>query len=380
MKLYNKYRFPWRNANAFHLLVDGNQFYPSMLGNIQSAEKYIFLEIYLFESGDMANRFIDSLTNAAKRGIAVYLLLDDYGSKGLLTEDKQQLTKNGVHLSLYNPFRYGHFRRSIFRDHRKILVIDGKIAYTGGAGITDEFDPAQYPRLHWHEIMIEINGENVKDWEIVFIENWNRWSEEKLQPPENNTGTSSYNQCGRVVLSRAMPNSELVRSFVHHIRNAEQRVWLVTAYFVPSWKLRRALRHTARRGADVRLMLPGPHTDHAWVRQLGQRYYERLLRSGVRIFEYQPRFLHAKVLLCDHWCSIGSSNMDRWNFIWNLEANQEIEDASFANQVMTQMETDFSDCREFNYQQWRQRPKSRRLREWFWGKILRLIAWFSSRK
>jgi phosphatidylserine/phosphatidylglycerophosphate/cardiolipin synthase-like enzyme len=384
MKSYKKYRFSWRDKNSFRLLVDGNRFYPSMLHSIDSANLYIYLEIYLFESGNTASRFIDCLVKAANRGVAVYLLLDDYGARGLLPKDKRRLTDNGIRLSLYNPFHYGHFRRNLFRDHRKILVVDGKVAFTGGAGITDEFDPEQLPRLYWHETMIEIHGENIKDWETVFIENWNLWSKEKLQLTENtsihDTETLTYNQAGRVVLSRATPHSEIVRSFIKHIRNAEQHVWLVTAYFVPSWKLRRALRHTARRGVDVRLMLPGPHTDHEWVRHMGRRYYERLLRSGIRIFEYQPRFLHAKILLCDHWVSTGSSNVDRWNFIWNLEANQEVDDSEFTRQVMKQLESDFSDCREIDYEQWRQRPRSRRIREWFWGKVFRLLSWFSTRR
>jgi cardiolipin synthase len=152
------------------------------------------------------------------------------------------------------------------------------------------------------------------------------------------------------------------------VRNAEQRVWLATAYFVPSRKLLRALRRAVRQGADVRLLLPGPHTDHPAIRHAGRRFYTRLLRHGVRIFEYQPRFLHTKTLLCDRWVSLGSSNFDRWNLRWNLEANQEVDDQRFADAVAVMFETDFSECIEIDLRRWRRRWFGR-LREQLWGKV-----------
>jgi phosphatidylserine/phosphatidylglycerophosphate/cardiolipin synthase-like enzyme len=156
---------------------------------------------------------------------------------------------------------------------------------------------------------------------------------------------------------------------LNHIRSAERTVWLATAYFIPAWRIRRALRNAARRGVDVRLLLPGPHTDHPAIRHAGRRFYGRLLANGVRIFEYQPRFLHSKVFLCDHWVSIGSSNLDRWNLRWNLEANQEIDDSAFAGQVRAMFEADFRESIECRYAQWRKRPWSARARERLWGRV-----------
>jgi len=173
-----------------------------------------------------------------------------------------------------------------------------------------------------------------------------------------------------------MVKSEIMRSFVTHIRHARERVWLATAYFAPPWKLRRALRRAARRGVDVRLMLPGPQTDHPAVRHLGSRYYDRLLRNGVRIFEYQPRFLHAKVLLCDDWMSIGSTNGDRWNYHLNLEANQELREPKIINRVRNLFEEDFGRCTEQLLEPWRHRSWRRRWPEWFWGKIAAVLARF----
>ena len=158
------------------------------------------------------------------------------------------------------------------------------------------------------------------------------------------------------------------------------RVWIATAYFIPPWKIRRALKKAVRRGVDVRLLLPGPVTDHPAVRHAGRRYYQRLLRHGVRIFEYQPRFLHQKVIVCDDWVSLGSANLDRWNLRWNLEANQEVSDAGFARATCAMLANDFNDAVECRYETWRRRPWRARLPEWLWGMVDRLLERLSRRK
>jgi phosphatidylserine/phosphatidylglycerophosphate/cardiolipin synthase-like enzyme len=169
----------------------------------------------------------------------------------------------------------------------------------------------------------------------------------------------------------------VIRSFVKYIRGANKDIRLASAYFVPSRKIRRALCRRAAQGVDVRLLLPGPHSDHPWVRHMGRRYYDKLLRRGVRIFEYQPRFMHMKVLLCDDWVSIGSSNIDRWNFRWNLEANQEVKDSEFALAVQQLFEKDFADSVEIDIEEWRQRPLWVRLNIWYWSIVVSILSWFS---
>jgi phosphatidylserine/phosphatidylglycerophosphate/cardiolipin synthase-like enzyme len=186
---------------------------------------------------------------------------------------------------------------------------------------------------------------------------------------------------GRVAVQKGvMGRSEIMRSYVRRVRRAEQRVWLATAYFVPPWKLRRALRRSARRGCDVRLLLPGAHTDHRAVWYMGRRYYQRLLRAGVRIFEYQPRFCHYKLLLCDDWASIGSSNADAWNYRWNLEGNQELRDVGVIGRASALLAADFADSREIRLADWRRRSWHRRAREWFWGKIQTLLGRLCDRR
>jgi len=371
------YRFPWRENEAFRLLVDGNEFFDDMLGAIKQSQAFIYLEMYLFESGLIADQFIDELIHASQRGAQVYVLLDDYGSMGLEQKDRDRLQAENVFLSFYNPLHYGRFRRNLFRDHRKLLLIDGRLAYTGGAGITDDFDHASHPVHYWHEAMIKITGPCVNDWQVLFEESWARWAEPMVHSTFQHVIESNAVQLGRVAESRSFTHSEVIRSFVRQIRNANDRVWLATAYFVPSGKMRRALCKKAQSGVDVRLLLPGPHSDHPWARHMGRNYYDELLNYGVRIFEYQPRFLHLKIVLCDHWVSIGSSNVDRWNFRWNLEANQEVDSKIFAGTVRQQFEHDFPDCYEIKAGEWDQRSAWVKIKIKYWGYIMQFLTWIS---
>ncbi len=362
------YRFPWRAGNRFRLLVDGDNFFPPMLKAIREARRHVLLEMYLFESGDVSDSFIDALTQAAQRGVTVCLLLDAYGAGGLNKRDRLRLHEAGAFITDYNPLRYGRWRRNLFRDHRKLLLIDGKVGFVGGAGITDDFAPESRGDRYWHDAMVQIEGPCAADWQVTFSQIWNSWAGPPLALPPAYPAPPEGGELGRVV-GNAPWGMEIKRSLVKRVRNAECRVWLATAYFIPSRKIRRALRVAARNGADVRLLLPGPISDHPAVRHAGRRYYARLLRNGVRIFEYQPRFLHTKVMLCDGWASIGSSNIDRWNQRWNLDANQEVDAPSFAAQVQAMFEADFAASQEYHYDQWDRRPWHRRLLEWFWGKV-----------
>jgi cardiolipin synthase len=361
--------FPWLDGNTFALLVDGDRFFPRMLEAITAARHTILLEMYLFESGRVADRFIDALVAAVGRGVSVYLLLDSFGARGLSGRDRKRLTDNHVFLTWYNPLRIWRFRRYLSRDHRKLLLVDGRLAFTGGLGITDEFDPPEPSRLRWRETVVEIQGPVVAQWQRLFAATWNRWARLPLIDDSPAASGPAGTSRGLVRSSRGMRPITLTRSLVRRALHARRRVWIATAYFIPSRRLRRILRHRARRGLDVRLLLPGPLTDHPGVRYASHRYYARLLRDGVRIFEYQPRFMHSKLALCDDWLSIGSSNFDRWNLRRNLEANQEIDDPALAARAQALFEADFAESSEIDPAQWRHRPWYAYLREWFWRRI-----------
>ena len=367
----NHYQFPWRGGNQFRLRVDGDDFFPAMLDAISQARHFIALEMYLVISGELLDQFNEALLIAARREVKVFLLLDDFGARGMKNLDRQRLGHANIKLCFYNPTHYGQLRRSLFRDHRKLLLVDNQIAFVGGAGLTDRFSPQASPQQYWHDAMVEIHGPCVNDWGQLFVDNWPADKAEldflnHTSPAEQ---VAEQPQLGRVTNTQISNRQEIKRSLVKRLNSAEHWVWLSTAYFVPSWKIRRALRNAAKRGVDVRLILPGPHTDHPSIRHAGRRFYYSLLKHGVRIFEYQPRFNHSKACLCDQWCSIGSSNLDRWNLLWNLEGNQEIDDQAFATQLKQSLEKDQQQSIELQHSTWLQRPWHRRLLEWFWGRI-----------
>jgi len=380
--------FPWRSRNHVRLHINAESFYPAMLRAISAAQETIFLEMYLIESGAIATDFIDTFLLAAQRQVKIFILLDDFGCYGLSQEDRQRLQHENIFLTFYNPLQFynplyfSKFRRNLFRDHRKILIIDQKSVFVGGAGITDDFLTKHLDNPGWRETMIEVQGECIPDWIDLFKEAWLMYAKdslpyfEKKWESKGNELSETMRQTCRVVCAMGSSRQGIKRSLIKRIRTAEQRIWISTAYFLPSFKVRRALIRAAKRGVDVRLLLPGDKSDHPSVRQAGRRFYYNLLRSGVTILEYQPRFIHQKILMCDQWVSIGSSNIDRWNFRWNLEANQEVEDSIFTHEVVKMFEADFKQSEIFEFKRWLQRSWYYRAQEWFWGKIDRLFDRF----
>lgn len=365
--------FPWREGNRFHLLIDGEHFFPAMLAAIGQARDMIGLEMYLVQSGHIVDEFTAACCAAAERGVQVFMLLDAFGAAGLSPQARARLRQSGVQLKFYNPLRVSQLWRFLRRDHRKILVIDDNVAFVGGVGLTDDFDPAVRGCGAWRETVVECHGPVVVDWWRAFSSVWETQNEQPINVAAAEEMAPRGNQRGRVVLSAAYLPHEIRRAAIKRVRAAKHRVWMATAYFIPSWKVRRALRKAAHQGIEVRILVPGSQSDHPAVRYAGRRYYGPLLRAGVRIFEYQPRFIHAKTMICDDWVSIGSANVDRWNLRWNLEANQEIEDAHFTAEVVMQFERDLAASTEITPARWKQRGMSAKILERFWGTVDRLV-------
>lgn len=368
-------RFPWRHGNHFELLIDGEVFFPRMLGAIARAEHSIMLEMYLVESGRVFDQFKRALLEAAGRGVHVRILLDDYGARMLNANDRRALEAPNIELLLFNRLRWRKGFSNLLRDHRKLLLIDRQTAFIGGAGLTDEFLYDHHQQPPWHEFMLAIQGPVVSDWLMLFERTWygltTTWFKQRRPAPKLQAqGT----QRGRVCASNGLRAHHVAQSLHLEMKNSQRRVWLVTPYFIPSLNLRRLLIQAARRGLDVRILVPGQLTDHPAVRHASRRHYALLLRSGVRIFEYQPRFIHTKLALCDDWVSLGSTNFDRWNLRWNLDANQEIGNIDFAATVCTQLESDFALSEELHYQTWLQRPLYLRCLEWLNGCLDRWSA------
>ncbi|MFZ5958001.1 phospholipase D-like domain-containing protein [Pseudomonas knackmussii] len=379
--------FPWRSGNQFALHCDGENFFPRMLEAIETAQEQVDLELYLVEGGSCAERLLDSLLAARERGVTVRCLFDGFGSLRLGSTWRRRLLDAGGELRLYNPLLWRAGWRNLHRDHRKLLLVDRRLAFVGGTGATDEFWSVPDNRSAWHEVMVRMQGPVSQDWLTLFERQWQAclqpraWRPRKAIAPQRLPPTPNGGQgLGRVAYADARQHRDILRSLVRNLNNAKQRIWLATPYFLPTWKVRRALRKAARRGVEVRLLLTGRLTDHAPVRYAGQRYYPRLLRAGIRIFEYQPRFLHMKVALVDDWASVGSCNFDHWNLRFNLEANIEVLDGEFTAAVADCLIADFADSREIDIPLWHSRSLWMRLHQRLWGWLDRLVVNFLDRR
>ena len=373
MKHKKAYQYPWRYNNTFKVLVDGNEYFTEMLNEITNAKEHVLLEQYLFESGNTADQFITELCLAEERGVRVYVLLDDYGSAGLSDDDKKKLTSAGVSLHLYNPASIFHFGKSLKRDHRKLLVVDNYTAFIGGACITDKFTP-DIKNKYWHDVMLKIQGDIVIDFIDSFNDIWKKQKESlQIFQQRNELPEKKTRQKARVLISAGSEKNEIIRSVIKRIRASKRQVWLTSPYFISSWKIRRALRYAAKRGVDVRLIFPGPYSDHKWITYGIQRYYQRLLKANVAVYEFQPRFSHAKIILCDDWYTIGSSNLDLWNQFLNLDANIEIYDADSQKQILDLFESDFAKSNQVLLHKWNARSFLQHAKEIISGVMIRIL-------
>lgn len=377
MKDKKAYQYHWRYNNTFKTLVDGANYFSEMLDEIKKAKYRILFEAYLFQSGSTADEFIQELGAAKKRGVEVFVLLDEYGSKGLNKHNKQELISNGINILDYNPVSFFRFGQSLKRDHRKLLIIDDEVAFIGGAGITDKFNSDITPN-YWHDVMLKIKGDIILDLTHSFNHIWNQ---QRTSFPINSIQKEvipkQEHSKSRVIVSSGPEKNEIIRTIINHIRSSKKKVWLTSPYFISSWKVRRALRYAAKKGVDVRLIFPGAISDHKWVTYGIQRYYQRLLRANIAIYEFQPRFSHAKIILCDNWFTIGSSNFDRWNQFLNLDLNIEVINSEANNDIIKIFKSDFKNSKLIILNKWKARSLFQHTKEWIAGIIIRILGYIS---
>lgn len=367
-------RYRWSGGNQVELLVEGEQFIPRMLQVIEEARDTLLLEFYMVSSGDVADQFINALIRASQRGVQVCWLIDDFGGRKFRAQDSEKLVQGGIQVRRYNPISLFKLASNLVRDHRKLMIADQRIGFIGGTGISDEYlrsNPLE-GALAWQDVMLQVQGLVVADMVQLFSRQW--LSSGGVMPAINPPDAAYLgNALARVTEVEGLKLQQIKRSFVHHVKQANARVWLATAYFMPAFSVRRSLRLAAQRGLDVRLIVAGPDTDHPWVYHASKRYYRRLLQAGVRIFEYQPSFLHTKLGLCDNWVSVGSCNLDHWNLRWNLEANLEVVEPQLTQAVEQLLISDMSRSYEVIYAHWLKRPWYQKLREVSWSLLCQLL-------
>lgn len=330
------------------LLVGGARTFDILAGAIEAAEHHIHLEYYIFEPDRTGTRIRDALIAKAKAGVRVRVLLDAVGSSKLSRAFLDPLHLAGAEVAWFHPFRLRRLKRPKFnlRTHRKLLVIDGRLAFTGGINITDAEDERLNPEA-FHDLHLQLEGAAVRWLQVAFLEDWSYAAKIALRDarlwPEVEPG-----HIPTLVLPSGpdSPWEAIHRLHLEAITKADTRVWLVTPYFVPTEAARLAITSAALRGLDVRLLVP-QRGDSRVVSAAARSYYDELLGAGVRVFEYQPRMLHSKALLVDRdLVLIGSANFDNRSFRLNFELSVLLRDPELAADVESVYLTDLREAKE----------------------------------
>lgn len=372
-------------GNELRLLRNGSAAYPEMLQAIAGAEEQILLEMYWFGSDTIGRKFATALGEAAKRGVEVAVIFDAVGSVGASDEMFADLLRAGAQVIEFNPiapwkqrFRLSRLTR---RDHRKILVIDGKTGFTGGINIADYWLSLDEGGAGWRDDMVRIDGPAVAGLSDCFARVWGRLRGRKLRvpeallkPPPPVSGRRVHTPAVRVLGQRFLRTQrEISRAYLHYLRRAEQRIFIANSYFVPDGRVLRALTKAARRGVDVRIIVPG-QSDVDIVRHASRAVWGRLLRAGVRIFEWEESVLHAKTAVVDGmWSTIGTFNFDYMSLRMNLEVNVSVLDARFAERLETSFVQDFELSREVSLVDFRFRPLGQRLLEYLAYRLRKIL-------
>ena len=346
-------------GNAAAVYTNGSQFYPAMRDAIRGAEASVNLEAYIFTSGDVADMLIDALIERARAGVEVRLVLDALGSAGLRTACVRRLRDAGCRVAFYQSLAWYRLHRINNRTHRELLVVDGAVAFTGGAGVADWWMKPHRRTPAWRDTMVRVEGPIVAALQGVFAENWLECCGEILTGPRHFPRPEPTGDV-EMMLVKSSPSDRATVSrvvFQMLIEGAAKDIDIGTPYFLPDRALRRALVRTARRGVRVRVIVPGALTDQRLVRLASRRMYRELLDGGVQIFEYRPAMTHAKVLIVDGiWALTGTTNIDNRSFEHNDEVNVAVRNAAVAARFRQDFESDLQASDEVRLEQWQSRP------------------------
>lgn len=364
-------------AHRLALLKDGAQAFPAMLDAIAAARSTICLETYILVADRVGGLFADALAERARAGVEVSLLYDDWGSS-VTKAYLESLTSAGVRVLAYHPLHFLGPGRVVFgrlthRDHRKILVVDGRVGFAGGLNLANAYAASPDGGQGWRDTHLRMEGPAVVELEALFRRTWRRAGGAPLHADRYAVETQSADSRVLVLSSdRRRGRARIRDAYRVAIRHARRRIWITNAYFVPTPRFVGSLLAAASRGVDVRVIVGGA-TDVKMVLYATRSLYDALLAGGVKMFEWEGRILHAKTAVVDgHWGTVGSSNLDALSLRWNLEVNAVVRDEAFAGALERMFAEDLASCREISPVRWRRRAAA--LRAVSWGARL-LRAW-----
>ena len=353
-------------GNTVTELLNGDQIFPPMLEAIHGAKKSITFETYIYWSGDIGKQFADALSERARAGVQVLVLLDWVGSAKMEESYLSELKSAGVKVEKFHKPHWSNLARLNNRTHRKLLVVDGQVGFTGGVGLASEWTGNAQDPDHWRDSHYMVRGPAVAQMQATFLDNWLKVTGKVLHgdayfPPIAPTGA----QKAQMFSSSPSSGSESMQLMYHlAITAAERSIDLSAAYFVPDELTLKLLMDALHRGVRLRIITPGEHTDTETVKAASRGTWGTLLQAGAEIYEYGPTMYHCKVMVVDQLLvSVGSTNFDNRSFRLNDEANLNVYDARFAQRQTQVFEEDIRHSRRVTYEAWLERPLKERLTE-----------------
>ncbi len=335
----------WKSETVYH---SGDQFFSDLLSAIDKAQQSVLIETYIFAKDRLGTDILKHLAAAAKRGCEVKVLIDGVGSMDWNIFDLESAETHGIEVRIFHPLPWqstGGISQFVWskvntRNHRKTAIIDSQLAFAGGLNISDFHLESRQGRNAWRDTGVSVTGKSISALLKVFWADWRSSGKIKLK--------SMPHYPLVVVNSTARQKIAAHKQFIGHVANAQKRVWISTPYFFPDLRLIQSLNHCARRGIDVRLLLPRKN-DVFFMKWVNRSFYRRLNRSGVKIYEYVPSTLHAKVRLIDQWCTVGSSNVNGRSLLRDLETDIVLVSEKSINLIAEQFEVDCMNSVEMDF-------------------------------
>jgi cardiolipin synthase len=357
---------PLLAGNKITPLRNGDEIFPALLAGIRSAQRTISFETFIYWAGDIGHEVAQAFAERARAGVKVHVLLDWFGSKTIDPEAMRLMQDAGAQVERFHKIHLGRFRNVNHRTHRKLLIIDGRLGFTGGVGIADQWTGNAQDPDHWRDSHYRVEGPCVAALQGAFMDNWIKarnvvMHSEDYFPALEPVGNAAC----QVFQSSPAGGSESMRlMFLLAITAAERSIRIGTAYFIPDKLAMAALMGARRRGVTIEVIVPGKYNDQGLVRLVSRSRYGKLLRAGVKIYEYQPTMYHTKLMVVDDlWLSVGSTNFDNRSFSLNDEVNLNIMDAELARTQIEWFEQDRARSHEIKLPEWSRRPVHEKVRE-----------------
>ncbi len=357
-------------GNSARILKNGDEIFPAMTGEIRNAKTSVNLETYIFQPDAAGRLFASAMIDAAKRGVEVRFLIDDYGSK--LGDLEKPLKDAGVKVRIYRPIRVLTIYKIGKRTHRKLLIVDGDVGYTGGLGIDERWLGNARNTKEWRDTQVRVEGPVVSQMQTIFAEDWTYTTGEIIGGDKffPKIGTRGDIEIEAIKASRGDESSVPKEMYYMAIQAARKSILIQNAYFLPDDQTREALIRARKRGVEVRVMVPGTHIDLPMVRLSSRLHYGPLLDVGIQIYEYQPTMMHNKTFVVDGiFSTIGSINFDQRSMGKNAEESLAFYDRGFAEQMTEMFEDDWKRCQRVTKEHWQRRGLTARISElifWIW--------------